>query len=353
VAVRDTENAIEQVDLPSNQPDNLWNLDRLDQRDNQLDGQFNPEATGKNVVVYVLDTGIRYSHNELEGRAHYPGFDVIDEMTGSNLQGRDCQGHGTFVASTITGKTFGIAKDTTLYSARQWNGKNDTYSIRTMSLSAIIQAMDRIVEHHRSIGKPPAVISGSIQQNASVLFNNAIRDVSSHGIVFVCSSGNFHPEKKRFDDKSQHACDYSPPSARDAISIGATGPNDSALFFSCAGACMDVFAPGQNITGASINCDDCKAMHRGTSASCPHGSAVAAILLEMYPNYTPRQIKEKMIEHSTKGVVDLSAYPRLLAQATPNRLLYIPSKKAKDRDIKQSPDQELTPLSQFLKIYSN
>ena len=268
-------------------------------------------------------------------------------MTGSNLQGRDCQGHGTFVASTITGKTFGIAKDTTVYSARQWNGKNDTHSIRTMSLSAIIQAMDRIVEHHRSIGKPPAVISGSIQQNASVLFNNAVRDVSSHGIVFVCSSGNFHPEKKRFDDKSQHACDYSPPSARDAISIGATGPNDSALYFSCAGACMDVFAPGQNITGASINCDDCKAMHRGTSASCPHGSAVAAILLEMYPNYTPRQIKEKMIEHSTKGIVDLSAYPRLLARATPNRLLYIPSKKAKDRDIKQSSDQELMPLFQI------
>ena len=66
MAVRDTENAIKQVDLPSNQPDNLWNLDRLDQRDNQLDGQFNPEATGKNVVVYVIDTGIRYSHNELE-----------------------------------------------------------------------------------------------------------------------------------------------------------------------------------------------------------------------------------------------------------------------------------------------
>ena len=95
-----------------------WNLDRIDQRSDTLDGSYSPEGTGEGVDVYIFDTGIHYTHNEFEGRASYGGYDAIDALTGSDKRGLDCNSHGTHCAGTVGGKTFGVAKKASLYSIR-------------------------------------------------------------------------------------------------------------------------------------------------------------------------------------------------------------------------------------------
>ena len=296
----------------------IWNLDRLDQHHNTLDGRYIPESNGENVDVYILDTGIRYTHQEFEGRAKYAGYDAIDDQTGSNQQGADCRGHGTHCAGTVGGKTYGVAKRVNLLSARALDCTGSG------AVGGIIQMMDFIIKHQKVNGNGrPAVISESIGIKSSPALNAAVRKVTEAGIVVVSAAGN----------QADDSCKHSPASARVGISVGATDQNDKVETFSNTGACTDIFAPGSNIKSASDHCDTCTAVKTGTSMSCPHAAGYAAILMGVQPRSSAAEIKQRMLQQSTKGVINLSNIPHNWAVKTENRLLYVPEPTADDNDL--------------------
>ena len=289
-----------------------WNLDRLDQRVNSPDKQYHPVATGEGVDVYILDTGIRYSHDDLEGRARYAGYDAIDELVGSKLQGSDCNSHGTHCAGTVGGKIFGVAKKATLYAARVLDCTG------TGAVSGIIHTMEFIVNKRKSDRKTNrAVFSMSLGVERSDAFNNVANAVSKEGVVVVAASGN----------QGSNSCDYSPGSAIDVISVAASDRSDGAVAFSNLGKCVNVFAPGALIESASNKCDSCTITKSGTSMACPHAAGLAAIYLSMDSTMTSNQVRNKMATMATKNAIDLSLQMYSLRDAsvqdaTPNLLIY-------------------------------
>ena len=295
-----------------------WNLDRLDQRDNNLDGRFLPEGLGEKASIYIIDTGVRYSHEEFEGRAHYAGFDAIDKLTGTKLVGEDCHGHGTHCAGTAAGRTYGVAKKATIYSVRALGCSG------VGAVSGIVEAMDFIAKKvAEGMHKGPVVFSMSLGVRQSPSLNAAVQRAMYMGIAAVGAAGN----------QAGNSCFYSPASARVGIAVGATDKQDNSLSFSNAGQCTDVYAPGESITSATNECDTCTKTLSGTSMAAPHVAGYMAVILSLKPHISAAQAKKDMIDHATKNVVGLATIASWLACQTPNRLLYIPQVLDQDSDI--------------------
>ena len=283
-----------------------WNLDRIDQRSKHLDGKYNPNGTGKGVDVFIVDTGIRYTHQDLEGRAKYSGIDIIDHITGRTyLQGVDCNGHGTHIAGIIGGRKYGVAKGVTMYSV----------SSMDCNASGAISGFVHALEHVAKLASPNRkVISMSIGSKSSVALDNAVRDiVNRYGIVVVAAAGN----------DGDNSCSYSPGSSNMSINVGATDINDQVASFSNTGSCVQVFAPGDGVCSLSSKCDSCAAIMSGTSMACPHVTGYVALLLEMQPSLTPAQVLRKVVKQSTKGALDFRLNAAF-SKNTPNRLLNVP-----------------------------
>ena len=294
-----------------------WNLDRIDQHSDDLDGSYSPEGTGEGVDVYIFDTGIRYTHDEFEGRASYGGYDAIDALTGTNRQGLDCNSHGTHCAGTVGGKTYGVAKKATLYSIRVLGCTGSG------AISGIIKGLDHVMSSRSKsrnavISMSLGVHSKSGRHNA---FTTAVDNAVSSGIVVVAASGN----------QGADSCTVSPGNALKSISVAATKRNDQSAFFSNLGSCVDVFAPGTDIKSAGIDCDSCLATKSGTSMACPHVAGYAAVLFGITNSLTPADVKERIISHATKGVVSYASVSTLSLK-TPNRLLYVPKSGSDDVD---------------------
>ena len=292
----------------------LWNLDRLDQHTNVLDGVYHPEADGKGVEIYIFDTGIRYSHHDFEGRAIYGGYDAIDTMTGSERRGADCNGHGTHCAGTAAGKKYGVAKKASLKSIRVLGCSG------TGAVSGILHGMDYVVQKKSSARK---VISMSLGVRNNLQFNTAVNNVAGKGIIVVAASGN----------QAKDSCHISPGSATGSISVAATDISDMSASFSNIGRCVDVFAPGMSITSAGMYCNKCTAVKSGTSMACPHVAGYAAILLGIDSSLSPAAVKARIVKHATKNVVSLVSMNAHLAPVTPNRLLYVPQAGSVEEDL--------------------
>lgn len=290
-----------------------WNLDRLDQHMKVLDQSYNPEGDGKDVDIYIIDTGVRATHKDLVGRVFYSGFDAVDHLTGSNNQGTDCNGHGTHCAGTAAGSVHGVAKKANIYNLRALNCEG------TGAVSGIVMGIDKIVQQKLEGGAGrPVVISQSLGVKQSDSLNGAIQRATEAGITCVGAAGN----------QGAYSCDYSPASATMGIAVGATDQNDDVTIFTNTGECTTIMAPGTSITSASHRCDTCTKTMSGTSMAAPHAAGYAAIALSQNPRMTPLEVKERMIAQSTKEVVKMSSIASERSHITPNRLLYVRSVEA-------------------------
>jgi subtilisin family serine protease len=290
----DREVTIGQVLATSTQSDPPWGLDRIDQRDLPLSATYSWPRDGTGVTVYVVDTGIRSTHDDFGGRV-LPGFTSFNDGWGTE----DCRGHGTHVAGTVGGATYGVAKGVTLRPVRvlDCNGSGTS--------STVISGLDWIIGHHQP--GQPAVANLSLGGTASSLIDVAVQAVVDDGVTVVAAAGNW-------DDD---ACWYSPARAPAAITVAATGSNDARAWFSNYGACVDLFAPGVGILSAVHTSDSATASYNGTSMAAPHVAGVAALHLQADASLTPAQVAAAIDGDVTTGVVSSTT-------GSPDKLLYSP-----------------------------
>ena len=276
------------ISLSATQTNATWGLDRVDQEDLPLDRTYSYTTTGTGVTAYIIDTGIRFSHSEFEGRASF-GFDAFG---GS---GADGNGHGTHVAGTVGGKTYGIAKKVNLVAVRVLNNSGSG------STSGVVAGMDWVAGD----AKIPAVANMSLGGGASVSIDNAVTRMFNKGIAVIVAAGN----------SNANACDFSPARAEKAYTIGATTSTDVRASYSNFGDCVDLFAPGSSITSAWFTNNTATKTISGTSMASPHVAGAAALYLESNSNASPQQVYDALTANSTRNKVTS-------ANTVNNHLLY-------------------------------
>ena len=287
-----------------------WHVDRIDQRDLPLDGDYNPQYTGRGVDIYIIDSGIRYNHTEFltpcgVTRASYGEFDPVEE---SEEDGADLHGHGTHVAALAAGKTVGAAREANVYSVKVFGISG------SCSTSRVVKAIEHVVDR-AEMSTNRVIMSMSLGGPVSWGMNECVRIANEKGIVPVVSAGN-----NGFD-----ACNKSPASAEYATTVGGTRIDDSLYSNTNYGECVDIFAPGEDVLSASYSSDTGFVFMNGTSMATPIVSGVVAMLLEEDPSLTPQQVKDKLIMQSTKNILDLGSLPTDAESTTPNRLVHVQS----------------------------
>ena len=268
-----------------------WGLDRVDQRDLPLNSSYGYTTTGLGVTAYVIDTGIRIGHTDFGGRARV-GVDTV----GDGQNGNDCNGHGTHVAGTIGGSTYGVAKAVSLVAVRVLGCNGSGYT------SGVISGVDWVAANHRG----PSVANMSLGGGASAALDSAVRNAIASGVTFAVAAGN----------ENADACSGSPARTGEALTVGATGSNDARASFSNYGTCVDLFAPGVSIASDWSTSNTATATLSGTSMATPHVAGVAATYLEANPGAAPAVVGAAIVASATTGKVSGGG------TGSPDRLLY-------------------------------
>jgi subtilisin family serine protease len=263
-----------------------WGLDRIDQRSRPLNGTFVYTNTGAGVNAYVIDTGIRLAHAEFGGRA-VTGFDAVTAGGSAN----DCHGHGTHVAGTVGGTTYGVAKSVQLYAVRVLgcNGSGTT--------SGVIAGVDWVTANHVK----PAVANMSLGGGASSALDAAVNNSINAGVSYAIAAGNGNA-----GGKAQDACKSSPARVAAAMTISATDSTDRKASWANFGNCVDWFAPGVGITSAWHSSNTATSTISGTSMATPHTAGVAALYLQSNPGAAPATVRGALFADTTKAVVTSS-----------------------------------------------
>ncbi|MBT2448675.1 S8 family peptidase [Streptomyces sp. ISL-43] len=269
-------------------PSASWGLDRINQKNLPLDNDFSTEGNGAGVTAYILDTGIDYAHEEFGGRATL-GYDAVDALA----KGQDCNGHGTHVAGTVGGRTYGVARKVSLVSVRVLGCDGGG------EVSQVIAGLDWVAKN----AKQPAVLNGSLGGDKSEAVNDAANALSDAGVLPVIAAGN----------ASKDACFVSPASASRVLTVAASNQWDEEAFFSNYGACVSVYAPGEAIVSAKLGGGSLAL--NGTSMAAPHVAAVVALYKAAHTAAVPSEIAEFIESEATKDLLtDVS-------KTSPNQLL--------------------------------
>jgi subtilisin family serine protease len=281
------------VSLDAAQTGATWGLDRIDQAALPLNGVYTYNYTGAGVKVYIIDTGIRITHNEFGGRAGY-GYDAVD----GSLPADDCNGHGTHVAGTVGGATYGVAKGVNLVAVRVLNcaGSGTT--------SGVIAGINWVTSNHQP--GAPAVANMSLGGGASSSLDTAVKNSIADGVTYAIAAGN----------SNANACNYSPARVTEAITVGATTNTDARASYSNYGSCLDIFAPGSSITSAWRTSNKATNTISGTSMATPHVAGAAALYLQAYPSASPATVASALVGGATPDKVTSPG------NGSPNRLLF-------------------------------
>jgi subtilisin family serine protease len=285
---------VEAYDDQANPP---WGLDRIDQPNRPLDAKYTYTSTGAGVTAYVIDSGLWLSHTEFTGRVA-PGAYAVDD----GWFVWDCDGHGTHVAGTIGGTTYGVAKQVTIVPVRVLDcyGSGDT--------AGIVAGINWVADNH-TIGVPAVanLSLGMLASSYSSAVDAAIEGLIADGVTVVVAAGN----------SSDWTCAYSPARVPGAITVAASDEFDDDAWFSNYGECNDLFAPGVDILSAYPSATDTDAAYMsGTSQAAPHVAGAAALVLEGSPAATPAQVWAALDDATTKGVLTECC-------GDPDKLLYV------------------------------
>lgn len=267
-----------------------WGLDRIDQKALPLNSAYSYLQTGSGTTAYIVDTGILSSHQQFSGRV-LSGYTAISDGNGTT----DCNGHGTHVAGTVAGSTYGVAKNVNLVPIRILGCDGSGAS------SNVIAGLDWILKN----GKKPAVVNMSLGGDASTSLDSAVENLFDNGYVMVVAAGNSNTD----------ACSASPARVSKALTVAATDSTDTRASYSNYGSCVDIFAPGSQINSSWIGSNTATKVLNGTSMATPHVAGVVAEMLQSTPTATPQTISTNLLNQASSNVVKNPS-------GSPNRLLY-------------------------------
>ncbi|WP_200303628.1 S8 family peptidase [Streptomyces adelaidensis] len=270
-----------------------WGLDRSDQASLPLSGTYTyPDSAGSGVTAYVIDTGVRITHSQISGRATN-GYDAVD---GDNVA-QDGNGHGTHVATTIAGSTYGIAKSAKIVAVRVLNNAGSG------TTAGVVAGIDWVTANHSG----PSVANMSLGGGASTALDTAVANSIASGVTYAVAAGN----------SSANASSYSPARVASAITVGATTSTDARASYSNYGSVLDIFAPGSSITAGWYTSDTATNTISGTSMATPHVAGAAAVYLAGHTSATPAQVATALTGGAVTGKVTSPG------TGSPNRLLQI------------------------------
>ncbi|XP_012494949.1 PREDICTED: proprotein convertase subtilisin/kexin type 9 isoform X1 [Propithecus coquereli] len=290
-----------------------WNLDRITSVRYQED-EYHPPNGGSLVEVYLLDTTIQSGHREIEGRVTVTDFESVPEEDGTRFhrQASKCDSHGTHLAGVVGGRDAGVAKGTSLRSLRVLNcqGKG--------TVSSTLIGLEFIRKSQLVQPVQPLVVLLPLAGGYSRVLNAACQHLVRTGVVLVAAAGNFR------DD----ACLYSPASAPEVITVGATNARDQPMTLGTLGTnfgrCVDLFAPGEDIIGASSDCSTCFVSQSGTSQAAAHVAGIAAVMLTAEPELTLAELRQRLLHFSAKDIINEAWFPENQRVLTPNLVAALP-----------------------------
>jgi len=276
-----------------------WHLDRINQAQLPLDGNsIHGPLTGEGVDVYIVDTGIRSTHEQFAGRV-IPGIGIPTDNGSSKVNPvtSDCDGHGTHVAGLAAGSTVGVATRARVIAVRVLDCNGDG------EVADVVTALQWVRAHHRfGVAAVVNLSFGVDLGDDGTSIDREVQALIDEGVVVTVASGNGDNAGRSID-----ACKIAPGDVPDALTVGAVGASDAVSYYSNNGPCVDLYAPGgdrtRGLESAWKDSDSDYEFDVGTSMASPLVAGYAALLAQQQPGLCATTISQAIVDRSTKGVI--------------------------------------------------